>query len=248
MGVLAVTVVAVASSVSAWSLLVNHGASHIAAVGKPAPSDPAATTITLTTGGRPASAGSSGSNIATQVLGLTIAAPATANSNASGNNGNGNGSTQTNSRDRTFILRGPQLAPGGHVSGTVTISIQGQPSNVSLSEAHVVQTACGRNCPSGVGTGQLGSKLVLTITDTTTNPATIIYLGPLTPSTGPLSPNTPLAVCGVGSGGGKKSGTCPSWANREAHVFTFNAAFPSTGNVNDYQGTSATLEFDWTTV
>jgi hypothetical protein len=180
------------------------------------------------------------------VLGTVINAGAAPSSKGNGN-GNGNGGNSiTNSREGLFILQGAGLLPGNQVSGSITLSIQGQASSVSLTESSITHGNNCTGCPSGFGTGDLSKYLRLTVVDTTTS--TTIYNGVLAPSSGPLSPGSPVTVCGVGTAGGPKGGECPAWANKESHALTFTVAFPSsTPAVDDlYQGTSASLQFNWT--
>lgn len=233
--VLGTAVLAVASLVTAWALLPSHPPSTLVLNGKSGAVEP---TLILRSGAQPAGSGVTG----TQVLGLTLTASSSTNNPGNGNgNASGNGNVLTDSRNGLPIFQATNLRPGGTpVTGSVTLSVQGSPSIVSLSESHLVSKTCvlnGLHCPAGVGTGTLADYVILTITDTTTSKT--IYNDVLSK----LGTPKPLTVCGTAA----KGGSCPTWDNKEAHILTFTVTFPS-GNVNPYQGTSTSVELDWTGV
>lgn len=218
-------------------------AGHLAAVNASGPANSPGTSsssLTLTQTGS-----STGSSKSVQVLGLTISASPTAAQNSNSNSNSSSGNVLTDSRNGLAILSGSGMVPGGPpVSGSVTLSIQGQASSVSLSESNLVSKTCAQNnlhCTGGTGTGNLAGDLALKVVDSTT--AKTVYQGPLNG----LGQPQPVQICGVGSGGSSKGASCATWANKESHTFTFTVTFPN-GNANAYEGTSASVEFDWTRV
>jgi hypothetical protein len=249
----AVPVVAVIGGLTAWTMLPSHGPTALTPIGAPGVTTTVVTSATTTTAaasGLSAGAASSKVAISTQAVGLTVSPSVSsttgsniASSNASNSNGNGNtgnGNTITDSKVGQPILQAPGLKPGGPpATGSVTLSIQGSASAVTLGESNLVSKTCAQNglgCSSGTGTGNLAADLILTVIDTTTSRT--VYQGAFNG----LGQPQPIQVCGSSS----KTG-CPTWANKESHTLTFSVSFPNT-NADLYEGTSTSVEFDWTKV
>jgi hypothetical protein len=117
------------------------------------------------------------------------------------------------------------LAPGGVRTGSITVTNTGKPASVQL----VAQNVRHDGPP---GSGDLSSALHLKVVDTTT--ASTLYDASLSGLA------TAVRVCGSTS----SAGSCPQWANREAHTFTFTISLPrSVGN--EFQATSVTADYVW---
>jgi spore coat-associated protein N len=134
--------------------------------------------------------------------------------------------THTNSKDAAAILTASLMKPGDVKTGTVIIQNTGDLSgDFTLA---VVKTAdvAGTNA----GAGHLYNVLKLKVEDG----ATVVYNGNLKDFT---------------------SAALGTWAPSASHTFNFTVTFPEGGtpgsNItgdNIYQGSTTTVEFDWTAV
>lgn len=134
--------------------------------------------------------------------------------------------TQSNSKAGAAILTAAGMKPGATATGTVTISNTGSASGAfSLAESNPSHT----DGPNG---GNLLGNLNLTVTDVT-NAST-----PVQVYTGKLSA---LSSTSLGT-----------WSASASHTYQFVVTFPDGGQPasattgdNAYQGSAASVEFDW---
>jgi hypothetical protein len=139
--------------------------------------------------------------------------------------------SQTNSKNGAAILTASNMKPGDSATGSVTITNTGSIAGTfSLSKSNLTDPV------TGTGGVKLSDQLDLKIEDTTGNPATppVVYSGKLSamgtialdydPSTGTQDPF-------AASGG--------------ARTYKFTVTLPSSTG-NSYQGTSTSVEYDWT--
>ena len=129
--------------------------------------------------------------------------------------------TMSNSQADAAIFSSSNQKPGDVTTGSVTITNSGTlPATMTLAESNVTHDG-------PAGSSDLSAQLDLVITDG----ATTVYSGKLNAlSTTTLPP---------------ASGT--QWAAGESHTYDFTVTFPLSSD-NSYQGTSTSVEFDWTGV
>jgi spore coat-associated protein N len=130
----------------------------------------------------------------------------------------------TNSKNGLAIVTGTNMRPGDVKPGSVTITNSGSLSaTMTLSESTIVP---------GAGTPTFAHDLQLVVVDTSIAGTPTVYSGAFD-SMGTITLN-PLTGTG-------------QWAAAEAHTFSFTVTFPNaaTSSDNQYQGTSASAEFDW---
>ena len=136
--------------------------------------------------------------------------------------GAGGSLTLSNSKEGSAILALGGMRPGDSVDGTLTIGNTGTvPGDLSLSTSNLVDSP-------GAGGGALSGELDLVVNDVT-NPAS-----PLTVYTGKIAALTPAAL-----------GTVAPGTSRD---YEFRVSFPDAGPgaENAYQGSSMSVQFDWT--
>jgi hypothetical protein len=122
----------------------------------------------------------------------------------------------TNSQDGQAIFQASGLAPGGSVTGTVTLSNSGTfPGDLSLQQLDV-------NDSPGPGGGRLSSVVNLQIADVTGGSSIPVFSGQL----GGLE-SRPLGAIGPG----------------EARTFRFTATLPDTDNA--FAGSGLTVRYAW---
>lgn len=135
--------------------------------------------------------------------------------------------THSNSKSGAAILTASGMTPGGpSASGTVTIANTGSAAGTfSLSESNPTHT----DGPNG---GNLLGDLNLTVTDVTDKTNQVqVWAGKLN---------------------GLSSARLGTWAPSASHTYQFVVTFPDGGQPatattgdNAYQGSSASVEFDW---
>jgi hypothetical protein len=132
--------------------------------------------------------------------------------------------SMTNSAAPGAILTAGPMRPGGSTQGTVTIKNGGDPASYRLSKSHLVDQL-------GPNGGALSGRLDLLIQDLA-HPATPVYSGKLR--------DMPIYTLGT-------------FAKGEARTYRFTATLPNGGQPpspttgdNVYQGSQASVEFDWT--
>ena len=134
--------------------------------------------------------------------------------------------THSNSNSGAAILTASAMKPGSTATGTVTIANTGSvPGTFSLAESNPAHT----DGPNG---GNLLGNLNLTVTDVTPgSTAAQVYTGKLNG----LSPTS-----------------LGTWRPSASHTYQFVVSFPDGGQPatattgdNAYQGSSASVEFDW---
>ena len=135
----------------------------------------------------------------------------------------------TNSKGGSAIMTVTKMKPGDTVQGTVTIANDGDLAGLfSLSSSNLVDT------PGSHG-GNLSDVLTLTIVDDQATPVTIY-------PTGPIDGIVDIALA-------------DEFAAGESRTYTFTVNFPDglvplsdTTQDNAYNGSSMTIDFDWTEV
>jgi len=134
--------------------------------------------------------------------------------------------TQSNSKLGAAILTAAGMKPGSSTTGTVTLSNTGSASGTfSLAESNATNTA-------GPNGGNLLGDLNLTVTDVTNASSPVqVYTGKLS---------------------GLPSTSLGTWSPSASHTYQFVVTFPDGGQPasattgdNAYQGSSASVEFDW---
>jgi hypothetical protein len=136
--------------------------------------------------------------------------------------GPGDTLTLSNSREGSAILSLGGIRPGDSVTDTVTLGNTGTiPGDISLEASNLVDTP-------GTGGGALSGELDLLIRDVTNagSPSTVY--------TGKIPDLTALALGSLAAG--------------TSRVYEFTVSFPDTGPgaENAYQGSSMSVQFDWT--
>jgi hypothetical protein len=122
----------------------------------------------------------------------------------------------SNSREGEAIFQASELAPGGSVTGTVTLSNSGTlPGDLSLQQLDVSDSP-------GPGGGRLSGVVSLQIADVTGGSSIPVFSGQLT-GLG----NRPLGAIGPG----------------EARTFRFTATLPDTDN--SFAGSGLTVRYAW---
>lgn len=136
--------------------------------------------------------------------------------------GAGGSLTLSNSKEGSAILALGGMRPGDFVDGTVTIGNTGTiPGDLTLSTSNLVDAP-------GAGGGALSSELDLVVTDITNAGS------PTTVYTGKIAALTPAALGTLAAG--------------DSRTYEFRVLFPDTGPgaENAYQGSSMSVQFDWT--
>lgn len=138
--------------------------------------------------------------------------------------------SQSNSKDNAAILTASGLKPGGTATGSVTIANTGSiPGTFTLSKSNLT------NPVLGTAGEKLSDQLDLLIKDGTTT----VYTGKLG-AMGSLPLDGDTVAAGVQQFGA-------SGAPTATHTYAFTVTLPAaTGNA--YQGTSTSVQFDWTAV
>jgi spore coat-associated protein N len=138
--------------------------------------------------------------------------------------------SQSNSKDNAAILTASGLKPGGTATGSVTIANTGSiPGTFTLSKSNLT------NPVLGPASEKLSDQLDLLIKDGTTT----VYTGKLG-AMGSLPLDGDTVAAGVQQFGA-------SGAPTATHTYAFTVTLPAaTGNA--YQGTSTSVQFDWTAV
>jgi hypothetical protein len=195
------------------------------------PMSAAATTLSASYGGDGTHAASSDTTYALNVLTFSM-------SNQVGTHTVTAQSGQSTPNVPIFTVASPPgMQPGDQTTGVVTITNSGTASAalVTLAESHITHSG-------PAGSGDLSSYLNLTIVDCgrvdsghtpSCSPGTQVYNDAFDAVNGPL---TLYGSSGV------------QWVAGEAHEYQFTLSFVSHGDATDnqYQGTTASAEFDWT--
>jgi spore coat-associated protein N len=136
--------------------------------------------------------------------------------------------SHTNSKDGSAILTASGMKPGDSASGSVTITNTGNmPATFTLSKSNLT------NPQLGSGGEKLSDQLDLVVADGSTT----VYSGKLG-AMGTITLDGDTSTAGTQKFGASGSSTA-------AHSYTFTVTLPSpTGNA--YQGTSTTVQYDWT--
>lgn len=136
--------------------------------------------------------------------------------------GGGGALTLSNTKEGSAILALGGMRPGDFVDGTVTIGNTGAvPGDLSLSTSNLVDTP-------GAGGGVLSGELDLVVTDVTNAGS------PVTIYTGKIAALPPAALGTLAAG--------------DSRTYDFRVLFPDAGPgvENAYQGSSMSVQFDWT--
>jgi hypothetical protein len=137
--------------------------------------------------------------------------------------------TMTNSNANSFIVKATNMKPGDPATtGSVTITNSGSlPATMTLSESNVTSTGGIAPIP-----GNLANDLTLIVKDTSITGSPTVYTGAFSG----LGTTTLNPLTGTGQ-----------WPAGQAHTFSFSVTFPDAGNNSDnqYQGVTASAEFDW---
>ena len=131
----------------------------------------------------------------------------------------------SNSKDATYILHASLMKPGQTVTGSVTLT-----NNGDIPGAFSFTKTMGINVLGRTG-GDFRTKLDLTIADGAT--ATTIW-------TGKIGAAIPAPILDLGT-----------WAPGATHTYDFTVTFPDDGPGgadNAYKSASITVAFDWTAV
>ena len=133
--------------------------------------------------------------------------------------------TIRNSLEGAAVLSTGSMRPGSSVQGVVKITNAGTAAALRLSKSHLSDVL-------GPFGGALSGRLQLTVEDLARPAAPVVYSGPLS--------SLPAVALG-------------NFAQGEAHTYRFTATLPNAGQPsssstgdNLYQGSSTTVQFDWT--
>src|SRR5262245_16227376 len=130
--------------------------------------------------------------------------------------------TLSNSKEGAAILSLGGMRPGDSVTDTVTLGNTGTiPGDLTLATSNLVDTP-------GSGGGALSGELDLRIQDVTGSPLTVYN--------GKIDALTPVGLGTLAAG--------------DSRVYEFRVSFPDVGPgaENSFQGSSTSVQFDWTAV